>query len=156
MINEQESLNSIIPYRFEEEDYEHTYILEDFYCTNPFCDCQHVTLSFSQQDNPNNQISFLLNFDKTQGQLPNQKKYTKVQSNYMEFFPQNSENLNFSCEEEKYFAEDSYELDSRVDNRDVKLVFYPFELDEKNLKPIFTYTFYVWDFLFKWWFFGVY
>ncbi len=32
----------------------------------------------------------------------------------MECFPQNSENLNFSCEEEKYFAEDSYELDSRV------------------------------------------
>ena len=129
----------------------------------------------------------MLNFDKTQGQLPNQKKYTKVQSeiikgfvknlpsellvlfkqryaegkafgekdpksylvlesgryvNYMECFPQNSENLNFSCEEEKYFAEDSYELDSRVDNRDVKLVFYPFELDDKNLKPIFTYTYY--------------
>ena len=60
----------------------------------------------------------------------------------MECFPQNSENLNFSCEEEKYFAEDSYELDSRVDNRDVKLVFYPFELGDKNLKPIFTYTYY--------------
>ena len=128
----------------------------------------------------------MLNFDKTQGQLPNQKKYTKVQSeiikgfvknlpkellvlfkqryteakafgekdpksylvlepgryvNYMEYFPQNSENLNFSCEEEKYFSEDSYELDPRIDNRDVKLVFYPFALDDKNLKPIFTYTY---------------
>jgi len=186
VINEQESLNSVIPYRFEEEDYEHTYILEDYYCTNPFCDCQHVTLSFCQQDNPDNQISFLLNFDKTQGQLPNQKKYTKIQSeiikgflknlpnelivlfkqryteakafgekdpksylilesgryvNYMECFPRNSENFNFSCEEDKYFAEDSYELDPRVDNRDVSLVFYPFTLDDKNLKPIFTYTY---------------
>ena len=128
----------------------------------------------------------MLNFDKTQGQLPNQKKYTKVQSdiikgfvknfpsellvlfkqrymeakafgekdpksylilesgryvNYMECFPRNNENLNFACEEEKFFAEDSYELDPRIDNRDVKLVFYPFELDEKNLKPIFTYTY---------------
>ena len=146
-----------------------------------------MTLSFSQQDNPDNQISFLLNFDKTQGQLPNQKKYTKIQSaiikgfvknlpkellvlfkqryaeakafgekdpksylvlepgryvNYMECFPRNSESLNFSCEEEKYFAEDSYELDPRIDNRDVNLVFYPFELDDKNLKPIFTYTYY--------------
>ena len=128
----------------------------------------------------------MLNFDKTQGQLPNQKKYTKVQSNiikgfvanfpsellvlfkqrymeakafgekdpksylilesgryvnYMECFPRNNENLNFACEEAKFFAEDSYELDPRIDNRDVKLVFYPFELDEKNLKPIFTYTY---------------
>jgi hypothetical protein len=119
----------------------------------------------------------LLNFDKTQGQLPNQKKYTKTQSeiikgfvknlpneilvlfkqryteakafgekdpksylvlepgryvNYMECFPRNSENLNYSCEEEKFFAEDSYELDPRIDNRDVKLVFYPFELDDKS------------------------
>ena len=187
VINKQESLNSIIPYRFEEEDYEHTYVLEDYYCTNPFCDCQHVTLSFSQQDNPSNQLTLMLNFNKTQGQLPNQKKYTKVQSeiikgfvknlpnellvlfkqrymeakafgekdpksylildpgkyvNYMECFPRNEENLNFSCEEEKFFAEDSYELDPRIDNRDIKLVFYPFELDDKNLKPIFTYTYY--------------
>ena len=187
VINKQESLNSIIPYRFEEEDYEHTYVLEDYYCTNPFCDCQHVTLSFSQQDNPGNQLTFMLNFNKTQGQLPNQKKYTKVQSeiikgfvknlpnellvlfkqrymeakafgerdpksylildpgkyvNYMECFPRSEENLNFSCEEEKFFAEDSYELDPRIDNRDIKLVFYPFELDDKNLKPIFTYTYY--------------
>ena len=87
----------------------------------------------------------MLNFDKTQGQLPNQKKYTKVQSeiikgfvknlpkellvlfkqryteakafgekdpksylvlepgryvNYMEYFPQNIENLNISSDEE--------------------------------------------------------
>ena len=181
-------MKSVIPYRFEEEEYEHTYILEDFYCTNPFCDCQHVTISFSQQDNPENRITFILNFNQTQGQLPNQKKYTKVQSeivkgfvknlskellillkqrymeakafgekdpksylifepgryvNYIECFPRNSEeNLNFSYEEDKFFAEDSYELDPRINNRDIKLVFYPFELDDKNLKPIFTYTYY--------------
>jgi hypothetical protein len=62
--------------------------------------------------------------------------------NYMECFPRNSdENLNFSCEEDKFFSEDSYELDPRINNRDLKLVFYPFELDEKHLKPIFTYTY---------------
>ena len=63
--------------------------------------------------------------------------------NYMECFPRNSEeNLNFSCDEDKFFAEDSYELDPRINNRDIKLVFYPFELDDKNLKPVFTYTYY--------------
>lgn len=62
--------------------------------------------------------------------------------NYMEFFPRNQENLNFSYEDDKLFAEDSYELDPRIDNRDVKMVFYPFELDDKNLKPVFAYTYY--------------
>ena len=162
--------------------------MEDFYCTNPFCDCQHVTVSFFQQDNPENRFTFILNFDQTQGQLPNQKKYTKVQSeiikgfvknlpkellvllkqrymeakafgekdpksylilepgrlvNYMECFPRNNEeNLNFSCEDNRFFAEDSYELDPRVNNRDIKLVFYPFELDDKSLKPVFTHTYF--------------
>lgn len=31
----------------------------------------------------------MLNFDKTQGQLPNQKKYTKVQSNIIKGFVAN-------------------------------------------------------------------
>jgi len=62
--------------------------------------------------------------------------------NYMECFPRNSEeSLNFSYEEDRFFAEDSYELDPRINNRDIKLVFYPFELDDKNLKPLFTYTY---------------
>jgi hypothetical protein len=76
----------------------------------------------------------------------NPKSYLVLESgryvNYMECFPRSSENLNFACEEAKYFAEDSYELDSRIDNRDVNLVFYPFELDDKSLKPIFAYTYY--------------
>ena len=63
--------------------------------------------------------------------------------NYMECFPRNGEeNLNFSYAENRFFSEDSYELDPRINNRDVKLVFYPFELDDKNLKPVFTYTYY--------------
>ncbi len=170
-------MNSVIPYRFEEEDYEHTYILDDFYCTNPFCDCQHVTISFSQQEDPDNQITFLLNFNRTQGQLPNQKKHSKVQTeiikgfvknlsdellvlfkqrymeakafgekdpksylilepgryvNYMEIFPRNEENLNFSHGDGKLFDEDSYELDPRVDNSDVKMVFNLFGWTIKN------------------------
>ena len=181
-------MKSVIPYRFEEEDYEHTYILEDFYCTNPFCDCQHVTISFCDQDNKDNQITFLLNFNRTQGLMPNQPKPAQVQSeiikgfvknlpdellvlfkqryleakafgekeprsyltlepgryvNYFELSPRSDKYINFSHEDKKFFCEDSYELDSRIDNRDVKLMFYPFELDNKNQAPVFTYTYYL-------------
>ncbi|KMP12671.1 hypothetical protein UR09_00645 [Candidatus Nitromaritima sp. SCGC AAA799-A02] len=62
--------------------------------------------------------------------------------NYVELFPRKEEYLNFSNEEEKYFAEDSYELDPRIDNRTVKLTFYPFELDNKNQPPLLAYTYF--------------
>jgi SEC-C motif len=177
----------MMTYRFEEEGYQHTYVLEDYYCTNPFCDCNHVTVSFSDRDTENNRIIFLLNFNKTFNSLPNAPKWTKVQSeiikgfvknfpdellvlfkqryleakaygeknpmsylmfepgryvNYIEMFPRNSETLDFSYNDEKYFAEDSYALDPRSDNREVKLAFYKLELDSNQQKPVFSYTYF--------------
>ncbi|MFQ5449834.1 MAG: SEC-C metal-binding domain-containing protein [Nitrospinaceae bacterium] len=174
-------------YRFEEEDYRNTYILEDYYCTNPFCDCKHVTVSFCDKDNDNNRFVFLLNFNKTHNPLPNAPKWSNVQSeiiknfaknipdellllfkqryfeakaygeknpmsylmfepgkyvNYIEMFPRNQETLDFTCNDQKYFAEDSYDLDPRNDNRDLHLVFYKFELDSNKQPPIFSYTYF--------------
>jgi len=58
-------------YRFEEEDFKNLYVLEDYYCTNPFCDCNHVTISLCDKEDHNNRFSFLLNFNKVHGNLPN-------------------------------------------------------------------------------------
>lgn len=174
-------------YRFEEEDYENTYILEDYYCTNPFCDCNHVTLSFKNSDDERQRISFLLNFSKVQSSLPNQPTWTKVQEtivknfvkavpdelmvlfkqryfeakaygeknpgsylifeagtfmNYYEMFPRNQQQLDFLYNKEQYFAEDSYNVDPREDNKNLRLAFYKFELDQDKQPPIFNYTYY--------------
>ena len=85
-INRQESLNSVMTYRFEEEDFAYTYYLEDYYCTNPFCDCQHVTVSFRDQEDESNRISFLLNFTGKASPLPNQPKLTKNQAEIVRNF----------------------------------------------------------------------
>ena len=79
-------MQTVISYRFEEEDFAHTYYLEDYYCTNPFCDCNHVTLSFRDQEDEYNRISFLLNFNGSQSALPNQPKLTPVQSEIIKNF----------------------------------------------------------------------
>ncbi|GJL79381.1 MAG: hypothetical protein NPINA01_23700 [Nitrospinaceae bacterium] len=174
-------------YRFEEEDFKNTYVLEDYYCTNPFCDCNHVTVSFSDRDTGDNRIIFLLNFNKSTNSLPNTPKWTKVQSeiikgfvknlpdellvlfkqrymeakafgeknplsylmfepgryvNYFEMFPRNNEMLEFSYNDEKYFAEDSYDLDPRSDNREIKMAFYKLELDSDQQAPTFSYTYF--------------
>lgn len=174
-------------YRFEEEDFRNTYVLEDYYCTNPFCDCKHVTISLNDQENGNNRFMFLLNFNKTHNPLPNAPKITAAQTgiikefikkipdellvlfkqrymeakaygeknpmsyllfepgryyNYMELFPRNLKMLDFTYEKERYFAEDSYEIDPRSDNRNVKLAFYKLELDNEQPTPKFTYTYY--------------
>lgn len=175
-------------YRFEEEDYQNTYVLEDYYCTNPFCDCDHVTVSFCDKETYGNRFTFLLNFNKTHASLPNQPKLTKVQSdivkgfvkelpdellllfkqrymeakaygekqpksyllfesgryaNYCEFFPRNQKTLDFSYEDDKYFAEDAYEMDPRNDNRDIKLTFYQLKLDNEKQSPLLSYTYYL-------------
>lgn len=76
-------------FRFEEEDFAHTYNLEDYYCTNPFCDCNHVTLSFRDIDNEANRISFLLGLNGGHGPLPNQPKLTKTQVEIVRNFVKN-------------------------------------------------------------------
>lgn len=82
-------MSSMMTYRFEEEDYRSTYVLEDYYCTNPFCDCNHVTVSFSDQEEVDNRIIFLLNFNKTFNSLPDAPKWTKVQSEIIKGFAKN-------------------------------------------------------------------
>jgi len=162
------------------------YVLEDYYCTNPFCDCNHVTLALNDKDNEDNRFSFLMNFNKTQGTLPNQQalnaeraaivkefikelpgelltlfkqRYTEAKAygeknpmsyllfesgryiNYIEIFPRAKELLDFQYKEDKHFAEDSYEIDPRNDNRDVQLTFYKFDPNDDKLPPMFMYTY---------------
>jgi hypothetical protein len=73
-------------YRFEEEDFKSLYILEDYYCTNPFCDCNHVTISLCDKEDDDNRFSFLLNFNKTQGTLPNHPELTDSQKSILSEF----------------------------------------------------------------------
>ncbi len=73
-------------YRFEEEDFKSLYVLEDYYCTNPFCDCNHVTISLCDKEDDDNRFSFLLNFNKTQGILPNQPELTDSQKSILNEF----------------------------------------------------------------------
>ena len=174
-------------YRFEEEDFQNLYVLEDFYCTNPFCDCNHVTISLCDKEDDDNRFSFLLNFNKTSGILPNHPALTDRQSaivkefmeevtdemiilfkqrymegkaygeknpmsylmfesgryvNYMEMFPRAKQRLDFQYEEEKYFAEDAYELDPRNDNKSVQLTFYKYDPTEDRPPPLFSYNYY--------------
>jgi len=186
-INKQESQNSVLTYRFEQDGFKNLYVLEDYYCTNPFCDCNHVTLFLADREHEDNRFSFLLNFNKTRSPLPNQKKLSESQEgiikefmgdlsdellllfkqrymeakaygeknpmsylvfnpgqyfNYMELVPRQSKLLDFSYQGQKYFAEDSYELDPRKDNRDVRLTFYKFDPNDEKLPPIFSYVYF--------------
>ena len=128
-----------------------------------------------------------MNFNKTQGTLPNQQALNKEQTvvvkefikelpdellvlfkqryteakaygeknpmsyllfesgrytNYIEISPRSSDLLDFNYKDEKHFAEDSYEIDPRNDNRDVQLTFYKFDPNDEKLPPIFMYTYY--------------
>ena len=51
--------------------------------------------------------------------------------------------LDFNFSNEQYFAEDSYDIDPRNDNRSLKLAFYKLELDNTNQAPIFSSTYYL-------------
>jgi hypothetical protein len=62
--------------------------------------------------------------------------------NYMEVFPRTSKLLDFSYKDTKHFAEDSYELDPRNDNKNIRLTFFKFDSSEEKLPPLFTYTYY--------------
>jgi hypothetical protein len=62
--------------------------------------------------------------------------------NYMEMFPRAKQLLDFKFEDEKYFAEDAYELDPRNDNKNVQLTFYKFDPSEDRPPPIFSFNYY--------------
>ncbi|MBI4384675.1 MAG: SEC-C domain-containing protein [Nitrospinae bacterium] len=174
-------------FRFEEENYQNVYVLEDYYCTNPFCDCNHATVSLYDEEH-DRRISFLLNFNKTHGPLPNHPKLEPLENeivkgfvkdlrdeawtllrqryleakgygernpmsylvfesgryvNYMEMFPKNNLLLDFSQDGQRYFAEDSYEMDPRNGNKDARLAFYKFDPKEDKQPPLFNYTYFL-------------
>jgi hypothetical protein len=63
--------------------------------------------------------------------------------NFYELFPRNKEMLDFNFSNDKYFAEDSYDIDPRNDNRSLKLSFYKLELDNADQAPIFSATYFL-------------
>ena len=67
-------------YRFEEEDYRNTYVLEDFYHTHPFSDHSYVVVRFRDEDNAANAFAFQCNFNKTFNPLPDHPRLTDVQT----------------------------------------------------------------------------
>ena len=67
-------------YRFEEENYQNTYVLEDFYHTHPFYDYNYVVVRLRDQDNQNNAFAFQVNFNKTFNPLPDHPRLTDVQT----------------------------------------------------------------------------
>lgn len=175
-------------YRFEEENYQNTYVLEDFYHTHPFYDYNYVVVRFRDQGNRDNSFAFQLNFNKTFNPLPDHPRLTDVQTqiakgfaknapdelmllfkqrvveakaygeknpttylefvpgnyyNFYELFPRNKEMLDFNFSNDKYFAEDSYDIDPRNDNRSLKLSFYKLELDNADQVAIFSATYFL-------------
>jgi hypothetical protein len=62
--------------------------------------------------------------------------------NFIELYPSNKETIKFSCNNEKYFAEDSYNIDPREKNRDLKLTFFKVDLNDAGTPPILEYTYY--------------
>ena len=175
-------------YRFEEENYLNTYVLEDFYHTHPFFDYNYVVVRLRDQDNRDNAFAFQVNFNKTFNPLPDHPRLTDVQTqiaksfaknapdelillfkqrvveakaygeknptsylefepgnyyNFFELFPRNKEMLDFNYNKVQYFAEDSYDIDPRNDNRSLKLSFYKLELDNADQAPIFSATYFL-------------
>jgi len=175
-------------YRFEEEDYRSTYVLEDFYHTHPFFEYNYVVVRLSDQDDRGNAFAFQLNFNKTFNPLPDHPRLTDVQTqiakgfsknapdelillfkqrvveakaygeknptsylefqsgnyfNYFELFPRNKDTLDFLYSNDQYFAEDSYDIDPRNDNRSLKLAFYKMEMDSSDQAPIFSSTYFL-------------
>jgi hypothetical protein len=175
-------------YRFEEENYRTTYVLEDFYHTHPFFEYNYVVIRLRDEDNSGNSFAFQLNFNKTFNPLPDHPRLTDVQAqiakgfakntpdelillfkqrvieakaygeknptsylefepgnyyNYFELFPRNKEMLDFNFNNDQYFAEDSYDIDPRNDNRSVQLAFYKLQLDNSNQPPIFSSTYFL-------------
>ena len=174
-------------YRFEQEDYIYTYILEDYYHTNPFFDYNYVVVFMRNQDKPEKSFAFQVNFNKTFNTIPDHPKLTEVQTqiskefaknaanelillfkqraieakaygeknpatylefepgryfNFFELFPRNKEMLDFNYGGEQYFAEDSYDIDPRNDNRCLQLSFFKFQLDNADQAPIFSSVYY--------------
>ena len=77
-------------YRFEEEDYIYTYILEDYYHTNPIFDYNYVVVFMRNQDKPAKSFAFQVNFNKTFNTIPDHPKLTEVQTKIAKEFAKNA------------------------------------------------------------------
>ena len=108
LINPQESQNTILTYRFEEENYKNRYVLEDYYDTNPFNDNQSAVLSFRHEDDPESRISFVFNFNRTCGVVPNQKKLTEVQTQITDRFVKEMPEELFVLFKQRYLEAKAY------------------------------------------------
>ena len=62
--------------------------------------------------------------------------------NYFELFPRNKEMLDFNYGSDQFFAEDSYDIDPRNDNRSLQLSFFKFQLDNSDQAPIISAIYY--------------
>ncbi len=62
--------------------------------------------------------------------------------NFIELYPSNKETIKFTYNQEKYFAEDSYNIDPREKNRDLKLTFFKVDLNDAGTPPTLEYTYY--------------
>ncbi len=176
----------MMTFRFEEEDYQNTYVLEDYYGTNPFEDSHCALLSLHDPEK-GIRFSFIYNFNKTYVTPPGQGQLTETQAsvvkgfvkdmpeelstlikqryfeakaygektprsylefqpgryaNYIEMFPKKNAALDFSFDGKKYFAEDSYEMDPRVKNQNVKLSFYEEDAENEKQPALFHYTYF--------------
>ena len=94
-------------FRFEEESFQNIYVLEDYYCTNPFCDCNHVTISFYNAEN-GDRFSFLLNLNKTHSLLPNQTKPSKTQMDIIKGFVKNIQDELLVLLKQRYLESKAY------------------------------------------------
>ncbi len=77
-------------YRFEEEDYRTTYVLEDFYHTHPFFEYNYVVVRLRDEENSANSFAFQLNFNKTFNPLPDHPRLTDVQTQVAKGFAKNT------------------------------------------------------------------
>ena len=78
-------------YRFEEEDYRNTYVLEDYYHTSPFFEYSYVVVYLRDKEKPENSFAFQLNFNKTFNTLPEHPKLTEIQNQIVKGFAKNAE-----------------------------------------------------------------
>ena len=77
-------------YRFEEEDFRHNYVLEDYYHTNPFFDYNYAVIYLRDMDNLENSFAFQVNFNKTFNTIPDHPKLTEIQTQIAKGFAKNA------------------------------------------------------------------
>ncbi len=94
-------------FRFEEEDYQNTYVLEDFYGTNPFED-SHCTLLCLHDPESEVRLSFIYNFNKTYVTPPGQGQLTQTQASIVKGFVKDMPEELATLIKQRYFEAKAY------------------------------------------------